>query len=275
MTCMICGGSTEFYFTKTYSSPPAVKAFMEPIGPIDYHRCGDCGFTYSKTHQELTPAQWSDLNEHFHHYNETDTHVREAMNQPPYAEQAFMVAYLKANGMIDGDNMLDYAAGYGSLSNLLANLFHVRLPIYDPYVKGGDLSRYVAKPVPRAYATVINSAYFEHVLNRGELDAINNYVADDGCLIIHTVIAENVPADPDWFYLGPPVHTAFHTNKSMGILMKQWGYQSSIYCPQAKCWVLYKKPFAELEGTMQKMNTELQTKWFYGKDGFMDYWKGF
>lgn len=275
MTCMICGGNTEYYFTKTYSAPPAVKAFMEPVGPIDYHRCGDCGFTYSRTHQELTPAQWSELNERFHHYNETDPYVREAMNQPPYAEQAFMLAFLKANGMIDGDNMLDYAAGYGSLSNLLAKLFHVRLPIYDPYVKGGDVSRYVEQPVARSYGTVINSAYFEHVLNRAELDAINDLVADDGCLVIHTVIAENVPRDPDWFYLGPPVHTAFHTNKSMGILMQQWGYQSSIYSPQAKCWVLYKKPFAELEPTVLQMNTELQTKWFYGKDGFMDYWKGF
>jgi hypothetical protein len=35
------------------------------------------------------------------------------------------------------------------------------------------------------------------------------------------------------------------------------------------------KPFTELAPAMQKMNQELQAKWFYGKDGFMDYWKGF
>lgn len=274
MACMICSGNTEYYFTKTYSSPPPVKEFMEPIGPVDYHRCTLCGFTYSKTHQELTPAQWTVLNERFHNYNETDPHVRDEMNQPPYAEQAFMVGYLLANGVIDGSSMLDYAAGYGTLSTLLADLFQVTLPIYDPYVKSGDVSRYVAQP-RRDHSTVINSAYFEHVLDRADLDAINDCVSDDGCLIIHTVICENIPRDPNWFYLAPPVHTAFHTNKSMDILMKQWGYQSSMYSPQAKCWILFKKPFAELESVMLKMNRQLQTKWFYGKDGFMDYWKGF
>lgn len=271
---MICSGDTEYYFTKTYSSPPPVKEFMEPIGPVDYHRCRHCGFTYSKTHQELTPAQWTVLNERFHNYNETDPHVRDEMNQPPYAEQAFMVGYLLANGVIDGSSMLDYAAGYGTLSTLLADLFQVTLPIYDPYVKSGDVSRYVAQP-RRDHSSVINSAYFEHVLDRADLDAINDCVSDDGCLIIHTVICENIPRDPSWFYLAPPVHTAFHTNKSMEILMKQWGYQSSLYSPQAKCWILFKKPFAELESVMLKMNRQLQAKWFYGKDGFMDYWKGF
>ncbi len=275
MKCIICDGTTTFYFTKTYNEPLPVKQFMETVGPVNYHRCNNCGFTYSKTHQELTAAKWSELNENFHHYNETSPQVREEMNQPPYAEQAFMMAYLKANRMINCDNMLDYAAGYGTLSNLLGNLFNIDLPIYDPYVKGGDVTRYVKNPHPRTYSTVINSAYFEHVLNRAELDAINDYVCDDGCLIVHTVVCENIPRDPTWFYLAPPVHTAFHTNKSMDILMKQWGYQSSIYSPQAKCWVLYKRPYAELETIVQQMNKELQAKWFYGKDGFVDYWKGF
>jgi hypothetical protein len=275
MTCMICGGTSQYYFSKTYNAPTALKAIMAAVGTVDYYRCGNCGFTHSKTHQELAPALWSELNESFHHYIETDPSLPDLLNQPPYAEQAFMLAYLKSHGMIDGDNMLDYAAGYGTLSKLLKGLFQVTLPIFDPYVKGGDLGRYVGRPLVGTYGTVINSAYFEHVLTRGELDAINNYVSDDGCLVIHSVICENVPRDPEWFYLGPPVHTAFHTNKSMDILMKQWGYQSSIYSPQAKCWVLYKKPYAELEETVLKMNKELQAKWFYGKDGFMDYWKGF
>jgi hypothetical protein len=73
----------------------------------------------------------------------------------------------------------------------------------------------------------------------------------------------------------PPVHTAFHTNKSMDILMKQWGYKSSIYCPMAKSWILLKKKSDEYYERCKLVNEEFQTEVFILKDGFMDYWKGF
>jgi len=248
---------------------------MKEIGPIDYFRCGDCGFVFSKTHSELAPKKWSKLNVDYHHYNETDLNARAEVNQPPYAEQSFLIALLKARNIIDSKNMLDFAAGYGTLSNLLKELYNINLPIYDPYVKDGDLSRYVDNPIAKSYSVVISSAYFEHIRTRSDLDEVNSFVADDGCLILHTVICANIPADPDWFYLSPPVHTAFHTNKSMGILMEQWGYKSSLYSPQAKCWLLLKKPFSENERNIISINRELHAAWLFGKDGFMDYWKGF
>jgi hypothetical protein len=40
---------------------------------------------------------------------------------------------------------------------------------------------------------------FEHVLRRADLDQVNDLVQEDGCLIIHTVVCENVPKDPGWF----------------------------------------------------------------------------
>jgi hypothetical protein len=84
-----------------------------------------------------------------------------------------------------------------------------------------------------------------------------------------------VPKDPEWFYLKPPNHTAFHTNKSMEILMGQWGYAFSIYCPKSKCWVLVKRKECRIVEKLKALNQELQSEWFYFKDGFMDYWKGF
>lgn len=274
LKCIICDSPCDYFFSKEYTSFP-ISEYMRSIGPVEYFRCNDCGFVFSKTHRDITKAQWDELNIKFHHYNETEDSARKNMNQPPYAEQAFMIAMLRANGIIQPDGMLDYAAGYGTLTNLMKKLFHVELPIYDPYIQSGDLSRYVDDPIPRSYKTVINSAFFEHVLSRADLDSVNSMVADDGCLILHTVICENIPRDPEWFYLRPPVHTAFHTNKSMNILMEQWGYRSSLYCPQSKCWTLFRVPFCEIRDEMEKINRELQTKWLYGKTGFMDYWKGF
>lgn len=116
---------------------------------------------------------------------------------------------------------------------------------------------------------------FEHVLKREDLDSLNSLVEEDGCLILHSVICENAPNDESWFYLRPPVHTAFHTNKSMQILMDQWGYHSSIYCPQSKSWVLLKNKVNEIENVINNINYELKTDWFYYKKGFVDYWKGF
>jgi hypothetical protein len=137
------------------------------------------------------------------------------------------------------------------------------------YVKEGHLQK---------YKLVINSAMFEHILERKHLDEVNDLVDFDGTLMLHTLVCEKVPTDPNWFYIKPIVHTAFHTNKSMEILMKQWNYVASIYSPQAKSWFLFKKdsPFIyDLEHTIEKINRELQKKYFYYKNGFVDYWKGF
>jgi len=112
----------------------------------------------------------------------------------------------------------------------------------------------------------------EHVTKREHLDGINACVSENGRLIIHTRISEEIPKDPNWFYL-LPVHCAFHTNKSMSLLMQQWGYVSSIYCPTARLWVLLKNENQNLFKLIQAINNEFQNEYLYGKLGFMDYWK--
>lgn len=276
--CLICDSQSDYYFTKDYASS-AFADLMRTIGPVQYHRCRNCGFVSSRTHAELPEEEWNKLNIGFHHAHENQAHEKgepaHGINQPPYAEQAFMLALFQKNGLIQSDAMLDYAAGYGTLSTILGKYFGMHLPIYDRYVQSDDLKIYVENPAEKSYSTVINSAMFEHVLTRADLESVNDLVAPDGNLIIHTVVCENVPADPDWFYLRPPVHTAFHTNRSMNILMEQWGYRSSLYCPQSKCWLLHHAGFTEIEPAMNQINSELQCAWLYGKSGFMDYWKGF
>lgn len=273
MPCMICNSQTEYYFSKTYSEHP-FDQFMSDIGPVDYYKCRNCGFVFSKTHADLDHDRWVKLNSQCHHYLE-DPKNEKTVNQPPYAEQAMMLLLLGSNGIVDIGDMVDYAAGYGTLSRILEKYFQIHLPIFDPYVQGGNKLRYIGKEGLRTYKTVINSAMFEHVLRRDDLDDVNDLVDSDGCLILHTVVCEMVPEDPDWFYLRPPVHTAFHTNRSMEILMNQWGYRSSIYCPRSKCWVLLKRQDVTVEDRLSALNEELQSDWFYYKHGFMDYWKGF
>ena len=227
----------------------------------------------SKTHSELSASGWNNLNSQYHHYLENPSNGR-TTNQPPYAEQAMMLRLLGKNRIIDTGNMIDYAAGYGTLGSILAKYFDLELPLFDPYIQIDQVKNYVKQSDLKKYKTVINSAMFEHILKREDLDQVNNIVDDTGCLIVHTHISGEVPSDPEWFYLRPPVHTAFHTNRSMGILMDQWGYRSSLYCLPSKCWVLLRDGVEAIEPKVKALNQELQSNWFFCKDGFMDYWKG-
>lgn len=270
---MICNSESSYFFSRSYSESP-YGTFMAEIGTVDYYKCERCGFVFSKTHHQLEESKWNDLNRLFHDYIE-NSDSEKPTNQPPYAEQAMMISFLGRNGIINTKNMIDYAAGYGTLSNILAKYYDIDLPLFDPYVQSSNPSRYIDKADLKTYQTVINSAMFEHVLRREDLDQINSIVDSEGCLIIHTVICENIPKDPNWFYFLPPVHTAFHTNKSMEILMKQWNYRSSIYSPKSKCWVLLRDNIDVIEKKIKDLNEELQSTWFYCKNGFVDYWKGF
>lgn len=275
-SCIICGDKTEFFFSKVYDSYPN-SPFKDKI-TIRYHKCSNCGFVISKTHQEMSPDEWSNLNSSWHHYFESEDNTTIA-NQPPYAEQALSLCLLGTNNILDTSNVLDYAAGYGTLANLLEKYFNIKIAIFDKYVKNEKLNhKYLGEDNLNPHNLVINSAMFEHILSRDSLNEVNNLVTNDGVLMLHTVICENVPPNPNWFYLEPIVHTSFHTNKSMEILMKQWGYSASIYAPQAKSWFLFKDNYAgiaNLEERINNINDELKTQYFHYKSGFVDYWKGF
>lgn len=243
MNCIICDSKSNYYFSKEYTSELFAE-MMKDIGPISYYKCVNCGFTASKTHFELKEREWDELNHAYHHLGET---VKDRdlsswhSNPPPYAQQALMLKILAVNRLIDVNSVLDYAGGYGRLSFISEKYHDIFIFVYDPYVRSSEYGvNYVKNIHLNYYDTVINSAMLEHITSRGDLDKLNERVKDNGCLIIHSVICENIPKDPDWFYLKPPVHCAFHTNKSMALLMKQWGNKNSLYCPSSKSWVLYK-----------------------------------
>lgn len=249
---------------------------MKDIGEVQYYKCENCGFTISETHRNLEKSKFLKLNEIVHHYFESDE--KKQGNQPPYIEQAMMINVLLKNNIIDHD-MLDFAGGYGTLSNTLKKYLDISLPVYEPYVHSSSISsvNYINKKNLRTYKTVITSALFEHIFKRDDFEEINSLVSksEDGKLIIHTVICETIPKDPNWFYIEAPVHTTFHTNKSMSILMQQWNYKASIYCLSAKSWILLKEPNQIIKEAVEKINKEFQTKYLIYKEGFVDYWKGF
>lgn len=270
--CIICGHEMRFHFQKDFFTNANFAKMADSIVPVQYYECSQCGFLSSITHKNLLPEKWIKLNDDFHHYNEMENRAGIGINQPPYAEQAMMLEILIRNNIIDGNDILDYAAGYGSLSRILKKYYGRKINCYDKYVTDASFN-YIDEINGSTWSVIINSAMFEHVLNRNDLDDVNNLVSDNGALLIHTVVVDFIPKDPSWFYIDIPVHTAVHTNRSMSILMEQWNYKSSIYSPRSKTWVLLKKPYKDVKPIIDNINKELQTEWLYGKDGFMDYWK--
>lgn len=269
---MICGCESTFAFRKSWHVEPGAS-LMSKVQPVLYFRCSGCGFTFSQTHRELAREKWIELNEAYHNWFESSDLEHRTSNQPPYPEQAFMLALLHQAGLIRLDSALDFAGGQGTMHKLLADFFGLDFPIYDPYLGISGDPRYLNELPREPVSTVFNSAMFEHVLSRSDLDSVNALVRPDGVLIIHTVVCNEVPNDPSWFYLEPPVHTAFHTNASMEILMNQWGYKESLYCPQSKCWILFRKPPDRLVHRAKELNQRLQAHWFFHSDGFMAYWR--
>jgi 2-polyprenyl-3-methyl-5-hydroxy-6-metoxy-1,4-benzoquinol methylase len=272
--CVICNYETKLFFSKifpTYPNSPFKKSKK-----IEYFKCINCGFVISETHKKMTVEQQNSLNLSWHHYFENNN-GKKIVNQPPYLNQALTLLILAKNKILNLKDTLDYAAGYGTLSKILSKYFSTNINIFDKYViDGSSKSAYLQENELKKYSLVINSAMFEHVLNRLSLNEVDHFVSDSGILMIHTVVCEKIPCDPNWFYLEPIVHTAFHTNKSMGLLMEQWGYEISIYSPQAKSWFLFKKNYPNLNELKEKIcdiNKEAQTDYFFYKKGFVDYWK--
>ena len=67
--CLICNSEMKYYFSKEYIYVP-YASFMKDIGKVEYYKCNNCGFVFSKTHSELTSNVWEKLNHDVHHYLE-------------------------------------------------------------------------------------------------------------------------------------------------------------------------------------------------------------
>jgi len=262
MKCAICNHETNYYFSKEFH-----EEHIRGIIPFaDYYRCGHCGFVMSKTLVDMQFEQWQKLNHVFHTTLEKTSRVT-LLDQPPYIHQIQMLHILSERDVISLDNALDFAAGYGNMARLLERYYAKQILLFDPYMQDNDGEViYVSEKELTSYNTVYTSAFFEHSTQRTFLDQANCLVKPDGAMLIYTLISENVPQDPNWFYLDP-VHSFFHTRKSMKILMNQWGYEASLFCIPAQTWCLFKKN--QYADVIRDINIEFQQLYLLYDTGFV------
>ena len=119
---------------------------------------------------------------------------------------------------------------------------------------------------------VITTSVFEHFTKRKDFDFVHSLVSDEGVMGLHTLVREDVPNDPEWFYLSP-THCSFHTNKSMSLLLEQWGYIESIYNVDARLWLFFKPNLKNVEQIIEIANKRIDKPNYIYNEGFVDYWK--
>jgi hypothetical protein len=230
---------------------------------VDYWRCSNCGFVISGTHADMSQTEWEDLNRSCHQsYQGSDCNPGDPRWLSRLSSQARVIDDCVQVGLLRSDvDWVDYACGDGKLSELVAQSGH-HLQKYDKYMAHHDGYLSDAELAAGSFGFVITTSVFEHLTKRQEFDAIASLVSDTGVMGVHTLVREAIPQDPTWFYLQPP-HCAFHTNRSMEHLFRQWGYSSSIYHVESRLWLWFKTDVRDRVD---------QSKYVY-KKGFVDYWK--
>lgn len=265
MTCIICRGQTRYYFSKTFN------AFR--LSRVDYWRCEECGFTFSKTHVEMTAEEWTLLNIEYHSsYQGSERNVDDPHWIARLTSQAGVLSDAAQIGLLNaGGRWLDYACGDGRLSQLVQKEGHSLLK-FDQYMsrQGGYLADRDLSA--GGFDLVLTTSVFEHFTRREQFDSVEALVSHRGVLGLHTLVCERVPCDPHWFYL-LPVHCAFHTNESMRRLFDQWGYVSSVYNVDARLWLWFRVPSEILRQQIESATGRRDPPDYIIKAGFVDYWK--
>jgi hypothetical protein len=218
MNCLICNEETLLFFHKDFN--------QNGLKRVDYHKCNNCGFVYSKTHYLMDEKAWTELNHCHVEYQGTDYNwhdprwLERLQAQTKILKDCCDLDLLSVDG-----KWLDYACGDGKLSDLLKG--QKELFKYDKFMSKSNGYLGDKEINSSQFDFVITTSVFEHFTKRKNFDFVHSLVADDGVMGLHTLVREDVPNDPEWFYLSSN-HCAFHTNKSMSLLLEQWGYVESI-----------------------------------------------
>ncbi|WP_310501057.1 class I SAM-dependent methyltransferase [Paenibacillus qinlingensis] len=209
---------------------------------------------------------WEKLNLDFHlSYQNSEHNPEDPRWLTRLNYQADVLKELSDLGIIpyEEGEWVDYGCGDGKLADMLTSRGKTTLK-YDAYMSSEE---YLSNEQLRLkkYDVVINTSVFEHILDFEDFKKIIELLGDRGVLALHTLVAEEIPQDSEWFYL-VPVHVSFFTNRSMDILFKKWGFVSSLYHLESRMWFFFKHEL--------NIKTEVLNKYnLHYKVGFMDYWK--
>ena len=245
---------------------------LSGLGVVNYNRCTNCGFVQSRTHTEMTALEWAALNYRCHaDYQGQDT--------PPERDPRWLDRIQNEADSVHGLwqarllprelPWVDFGCGDGKLADRLCQR-GVPVLKFDRYMPGpGYLTE--KQLAATRYGVVLNTAVFEHLRTRSEIDEIVGLLCPRGVLALHVLVCEEIPADPNWFYL-LAAHCSFFTNRSMQILFDEWGFSSTLYHVESRLWFWFREEPDALKQFLKSPERFVRGEVVY-KRGFAGYWK--
>lgn len=273
MKCFICKADMTPYMRKRF----ALKGLEE----CEYVRCENCGMVVSKTYLAMSDQEKTELNSIYHEqYQGLDENEDDPKWLERLAYQAQAITSLYENNIVENDaHAVDYGCGDGKLVNGINSIkCNGGVLKYDKYMsayhKKNPQEEYDyltdLQLANKKFALVINCSVFEHLWGIQDIEEIIGLVdRQSGVFALHTLICDEIPQDPNWFYL-LPVHCCFYTNKAMQLLFEKFAFQGCFYHLEARMWFFFYHQ--EMIAQLKLFMADLPGTWFYA-DRFVDYWK--
>lgn len=136
---------------------------------------------------------------------------------------------------------------------------------------GGGKSYYTDENIKsRSFDVVVSCSVIEHLVGMEQIDEFFSLAKPEGTICLHTLICEEVPNDPDWFYLTPEGHCTIWTNRAMSEIYKKGNYIGCAYHLESQMWFFF-GDCVRYE-TLKTTKDHILGTWFFS-DQFIDYWK--
>lgn len=225
--CPVCSGKTVFHMVKDFKG-------RCDLNLVNYVQCETCGFVFSPTMYDLSEEEFMRVNASFHASFLTEADCPEDPNWlVRLKKQSIELFKLFKSGIIRSElPWLDYACGNGRLIKHLQDLGFSNIVGYEPYMRDTippEIPLITDKELqPGRFDCVISTSFLEHVRDLEVIAWMSKLVSSKGVLIFHTYVGEQIPADPNWFYL-LPTHCSFFTDGALAILFERHGFKSATH----------------------------------------------
>lgn len=239
------------------------------LGRCEYERCENCGLVVSRTLYEMSSEDWRALNLECHEsYQGSENCEADPRWLERLRRQADMICELYGRGIFrEGQRFLDYGCGDGKLADMInGKLATTAVEKFDEFMTKPE---YLKSVPAAAFDAVATCSVFEHLIGRRDVDKILGLLRPDGVFLLHTLIAEEVPRDANWFYFLPP-HCTFFTNAAMKILYRQYRFEGCAYHVESRMWLMFKDGERWQKFLAEREN--LHGQWACSRE-FVDYWK--
>ena len=246
-----------------------------------YVRCAECGLVVNQTVYEMTKEEWRKVNDRHKNYQGGNDNPSDPKWIARLRTQARVICGLFRYGVIKRtDKAVDYGCGDGKLSDFILEEYEKQtgekadrplLRKYDKYMRPNGAEDYCKdeEMIRGTFDFVVSCSVLEHLIGMKDVDDILALVNDEGIIAVHTLVCEEVPDDPDWFYLSPG-HCTIWTNKAMTKLYEKYGYAGCAYHVEAQMWFFFKNQ--EKYRKLQAVYKDIPGTWIVSEH-FVDYWK--